>query len=112
MRWPVPQQPHTARSALADLRQHLEPQVPVLVAQIDRFAPVAPRGGMLRRTGKLDPQRSCRRWGPPGHLRHVTRPGWPSRLTPVHMWPQAWPIPRTVQLLPCAPVSLRPLRLC
>jgi hypothetical protein len=44
--------------ALADMAQHLQPHVPILILDINGPPPVSPRGDMVERAGKLDPQRS------------------------------------------------------
>jgi len=41
--------------ALADMAQHLQPQVPILILDINGLPPVSPRGDMVERAGKRDP---------------------------------------------------------
>jgi hypothetical protein len=44
--------------ALADMAQHLQPHVPILILEMNGLPPVSPRGDVAERAGKLDAQGS------------------------------------------------------
>ncbi len=66
--------------AFADVPQHIQPQIPIFLFEVDILPPVATLGDVVEGTGKLYAQRSAHAMSlPPG--RHGTRPD-PVLLTP------------------------------
>jgi hypothetical protein len=41
--------------ALADVPQHLQPDLTIPVIEVDRLPPISPGGDVVERAGKLDP---------------------------------------------------------
>jgi hypothetical protein len=59
--------------ALADMAQHLQRHLPILILNINGLPPVSPRGEVVERAGKLDLQGSRYVQSlPQGDARHKT----------------------------------------